>query len=763
MLKKFIAIRNVGKFRNCAASGDVEFRKLTLIYAENGRGKTTLSAVLRSLESGDPLFIAERRTVDGSGNPQVDVLTSGGRLTFASNSWTAKYENLAVFDSTYVAENVYSGDFVEHDHKKRLYHVSIGKKGVELAKKVADLDNNSRELAGKLKESAKTLSGNVPDGMTLEQFLALVKDDDIDNKIASKNKSIEALADAQAIKRRNAFTKLVAPALPNGLPEMLAKVLDGVSKDAETKIHQHIANHKMGAPGQSWISQGLPYALNDACPFCGQNVSDNDLLGAYRTYFGRAYNDFKVELETLEAAFSAVFSEKNIAALKTTLIQNQANVEFWRKYGAVSLPDLPFDGSIFLVIPAIIAKIGPLIRQKVSSPMDAIAFSPEAGEAADALIALQGVISEYNNAVDTANAIVVAVKKDAQTGNPAALRMELAHFEAQKARYSDALSPLCTNHLDLQQEKVDIEGQKITAKKQLDEYTEAVLRTYEEGINKLLDRFGAGFRITGTKQQYLGGSPSSTFMLSINGVPVELGDSKTPRGTPCFRSTMSSGDRNTLALAFFLVQLQHRPDISTLSVVFDDPLTSLDRFRQQFTRDQIRAVEKRANQVIVLSHEPAFLQLVADGFDSANLGLLFLARDGVADTTIKAWDMKTDLAPGYHKDVAALSGYYHGDAQDLRAVVRCIRPVLEGHLRSTYHGHFAETEWLGEMIARIRSAVPGQPLEAAKLILSDLESLNDYTKRYHHDDNSPKQGPEPIQDGELQLFVRLTLKLTNRL
>ena len=125
--------------------------------------------------------------------------------------------------------------------------------------------------------------------------------------------------------------------------------------------------------------------------------------------------------------------------------------------------------------------------------------------------------------------------------------------------------------------------------------------------------------------------------------------------------------------------------------------------------------------------------------------------------------MSTELAPGYHKDVATLSAYYHGEADDLRAVVRCIRPVMEGFLRSTYHGSFAEKEWLGDMIVRIRDAAPGQPLDGAQSMLSDIESLNDYTKRYHHDDNSPKQGTEPIQDLELQAFAKLTLKITNRL
>jgi wobble nucleotide-excising tRNase len=763
MLKKFIAIKNVGKFRNCAAAGDIEFRKLSLIYAENGRGKTTLSAILRSLESGDPLFIAERRTVDGGGNPHVDILSAGGTLTFAGNSWTAKYENLVVFDSTYVTENVYSGDSVEHDHKKRLYQVSIGKQGVELAKKVTDLDAKSRELAAKLTGSVKILSKNVPDGMTLEQFLALAKDDDIESKIANQKKSVEALADAEAIKAKSAFTKLTTPILPDGLSEMLAKVLDGISKDAEAKIQKHITEHKMSAKGQSWLSEGLPYVHNDACPFCGLNVSENDLLQAYRSYFSEAYGSFKDAIKTFESNFSTAFSEKKTAALNTTLVQNQANLEFWKKYAAVSLPEISFDEKIAPVVQTVIDTIAPLIQKKISAPLDSITFSPEAQKAVEALVALKPQIDDYNKAVDTANPAIAAVKKSVETGNSAALRKELARLEAQKKRHSDELSPACTEHANTQTEKTQTETDKGNTKKALDEYTEAVLQKYEEGINKLLDRFGASFRITGTKQQYLGGSPSSTFKLSINGVAVELGDSKTPRGTTCFRNTMSAGDRNTLALAFFLVQLQQRADLNTLTVVFDDPLTSLDRFRQQFTRDQIRAVEKKANQVIVLSHEPAFLQLIATDFDAGNLRLLFLARDGVSDTTIKPWDMKSELAPGFHKDVATLSAYYHGDAEDFRAVIRCIRPVMESYLRGSYHGQFAENEWLGSMIDKIRNAAAGQPLEAAKLIFNDLESLNDYTKRYHHDDNSVRQDSGQPQDGELQPFVKLTLQLTNRL
>jgi hypothetical protein len=38
-LRQFKHIGSVGRFRACVAEGDVTFKKLTLIFGENGRGK----------------------------------------------------------------------------------------------------------------------------------------------------------------------------------------------------------------------------------------------------------------------------------------------------------------------------------------------------------------------------------------------------------------------------------------------------------------------------------------------------------------------------------------------------------------------------------------------------------------------------------------------------------------------------------------------------------------------------------------------------
>ena len=73
MLKKIIGIKNVGRFAECGGHGDVEFRQKTYLFAENGRGKSTLCAILRSLQSGDGAIITGRKRLGQIAAPEVTL------------------------------------------------------------------------------------------------------------------------------------------------------------------------------------------------------------------------------------------------------------------------------------------------------------------------------------------------------------------------------------------------------------------------------------------------------------------------------------------------------------------------------------------------------------------------------------------------------------------------------------------------------------------------------------------------------------------
>ena len=86
----------MGRFKNYAALGDATFRRFTLIFAENVRGKTTFCAILRSLFTNTPAFIIGRKMLGSITN---------GNVAFRNGAWSAAFPHIAVFDGTYISEN----------------------------------------------------------------------------------------------------------------------------------------------------------------------------------------------------------------------------------------------------------------------------------------------------------------------------------------------------------------------------------------------------------------------------------------------------------------------------------------------------------------------------------------------------------------------------------------------------------------------------------------------------------------------------------
>ena len=134
-LQQIKVINSVGRFRSVSASGDVTFKKFTLIFGENGRGKTTLCAILRSLQTNTPDIIAGRKTLSSANKPMVRIAMSSGTAAFADGVWKAPNTRIRIFDAQYIADNIYSGDAIGTDQRRNLCRVMLGQAGVDLARK----------------------------------------------------------------------------------------------------------------------------------------------------------------------------------------------------------------------------------------------------------------------------------------------------------------------------------------------------------------------------------------------------------------------------------------------------------------------------------------------------------------------------------------------------------------------------------------------------------------------------------------------------
>ena len=348
---QFKHIKSIGRFRDSAARGDVTLKKYNLIFGENARGKTTLCAILRSLQLQDSSIIAGRKTLGSVDAPNVVVaMGGGGSALFKNGAWTGVQPQLRIFDAHYVAENIYAGDVVGPDQRRNLCRVILGTEGVKLAKQYDEIEQRINTLNSSIREARGVLSSHAG-GMKLDEFLALAADPAVDAKIEEKARQVEGLKEIDRLRLQAGLSTLQPPPLPTQLEAMLAKTIEDVSKDAGQTVRAHLAAHGMAEDGEDWITKGLGHTEGDSCPFCGQGLEGIDLVVAFRGFFSEAYQDFRHELQRHRENAERLFGEDRIELLVSAVSRNAAAAEIWMRYVRFAWPNLSSAGELRAVLP----------------------------------------------------------------------------------------------------------------------------------------------------------------------------------------------------------------------------------------------------------------------------------------------------------------------------------------------------------------------------------------------------------------------------
>lgn len=599
------------------------------------------------------------------------------------------------------------------------------------------------------------IEATLPSGVKLEAYLKVADLPDVSSKLAAKLAALSTAKQSDAVAKRGGPTKVPTPLLPESVFATLAKTLADVSAEAEAKIKAHITNHKMGGRGEAWISEGLGFANGNLCPFCAQDTGSGPLIEAYRQYFSEAYDGLVGEIDKLESEVGSALGEAAVAELGRVLAEDSASIDFWRQHVPIAVMN-PDADALRDVLNAQRKVIEEAIGRKKARPLDAIAPSKELLEAVQAVSGIVQLLGEYNAQIDALAPVISSKRIAAGKANVPLLEGEIAALKLAQQRHEKKGKAFCDEYQNLVKQKAELDERKSKAKEKLDEHADQIISKYEKKINELLSGFGAGFSVVNTKKSYVGGTATSGYQLRISSHAIDLGDVGTPIGTPCFRTTLSAGDKSALALAFFLARLELDPNKSQKIVVFDDPFNSQDRSRRERTAELLKKYGGECRQLLVLSHDPLFLHLVYTRLPKADRHCLQLSRVPDNFTTIEEWDVEKETQDGYFRDHAALNSYLLNGATDLLATVRRIRPVLEGYMRYRFPNQFPPDRWLGDMIAHVRNEGPKHPMHPA---LAELEGINDYSKKFHHDSNPGKADSEILDDGELRLFAKRTLEL----
>lgn len=759
MLERIAEIKGVGLFHD-ANGKPYTCQKATLIYADNGRGKTTLASILRSASTGDAKLIIDRKTVDGSLPPKVVLhFTSGHKVIFENGSWSEQRPELLVFDADFIERNVHSGGTVNTGHRKNLLEFALGESAVAARAEVEKATGESKAASERIQSIVAQLSGHHL-GMTLTQFEKLQQVADADTKIVELQHRINAASNVASILSKALPTAVVEPTLDiNGLFVRFAISLKDVHADAEKIVRQHIAalGNKLA---ESWLSQGSQFDDSKTCPYCGQGTSDNDLISAYQTHFNAAYNDLKVKvtesLATVTSGTASSIVDTFAQAVKTAA----AHAAAWAEH--VPTETITFDAEAARnALAALRELLLNLAQKKQTSPAEPVGSAEDKDKAAALWNKVLAPMQATNLAIKTATGNITLYKGKLAADNVQQLQQQMQLRQTTKRRYETAVVELIGQLGVARIAAEAAEKSKINAREKLDTLMKVTLEKYETVINALLQKFGASFTIKGMGANFRGLSPRSEYGLLLRGKDVSV-----EGGPPSFATALSEGDKRTLAFAFFIASTLTDSKLATRTVVIDDPMCSLDRNRKHHTRAVLRKLYSKVEQLIVLAHDVHFIRDLRDALrkedKTAQIALFQLILSADDYTGFAALDVDKECESAYFQHHRLLNEFAAGKGGDLRSVAKAIRPMLEGYLHRRFPGLVPEELLFGQVVVLIGHAIAPSPLCHAQNLVDDLNEINEYAGQFHHDTNPSGADNVIVVATELKTFVDRALSVVHK-
>ena len=759
MINRLRLLRNIGAFDSVADGANIPLAPLTLVYAENGRGKTTLAAILRSLATGDPIPIAERRRLAALHPPHAVLDCAGDppAAMFQDNAWNRRLPNMVVFDDTFVDQNVYSGLVVGAEHRQKLHELILGVQAVvlnqQLQQAVERIEEHNRDLRGK----AAAIPA-VPAGMSVDDFCALPARADIDEAIRATERNLAAASAADAVRNNHPFNTLRLPALDvERVERLLQDDLPALDTVAAARLRTHLT--ALGPSGEEWVAEGMRRLRRPNCPFCVQDLGGSPVIADYHSYFADDYRDLKDRVADALHHLTDYHGGDEAAAFERAVRVAVERRQFWAQF--CDVPEVAVDtAAVVRDWQAARAAVNTALSAKLAEPLRRATLAPTARASIAVYEARRAEVAALDDAFRRANESIHLVKEQAAAGNPEAIAADLLRLNAVRARHSPAVSPLCDAYLAERGAKLVTELHRDATQAGLERYRTAVFPGYQTAVNIYLQRFNAGFRLDSVTSTNTRGGPACSYNVLINNTPVAIAGGTPTTGEPSFRTTLSAGDRNTLALAFFFASLDQRPDLAEHVVVVDDPISSLDEHRALTTVQEVRRLAERTAQLIVLSHSKPFLCRIWEGADKTTRAALEVSRDG-AGSALRTWDVNQDCVTEHDRRHAALRDYVAANTPNEREVAGALRPMLEAFVRVAYPEHFPPGALLGPFrnLCQQRVGTPQQILGAGDT--AELRDLVEYANLFHHDTNLV-YATVTINDAELKGFAERTLAFTRR-
>ena len=768
MIKRINVLKGVGRFSalNPTRGTEGDFSSLNVIYASNACGKSTLCDVFRSLDTGNPAYVLGRKRLGSDAQPEIVISLEGGQATrFQNAQWHGRNNcpPIHVYDDRFVAENVFIGHHISVDQRRNLYGLVIGDQAIALKQAVDTAEQQLSNATTAFNAAQSDLTRLIPTGYTMDSFRNIASVDDVDSKIAEATSEFrtaeQTKTKADAIRARRPLAALPISEVPETMDKVLSSTLDTASLAAEAKIRDHLAATSQGLP-ISWVKQGFDAQSSTACPHCGQDMQGLDILGAYRSFFSGELQAQEQLLESTKSAVQGAFGEAAQNQIRQILTAHKTEQDWWKDAAGFefALPEIDDIETIIALLQAAHQAIDSALARKQANPGSEAPLTAEESAAVTSWNEKATALKAYNEALSTINGGLQKRQANAGVIDLSPLQQRQTELNAAKKRHEQVTVDAYAAYDVATSQKTTAQQEKQRANEALREQSNQLFERYGARINEFLTLFGADFRIVSDGVTFRGG-PSGQLAIELRGERVSATpESASDPSQVSLANTLSGGDRSALALAFFLAKVEMASDAGRSVVVFDDPYHNQDRSRRQCTIERIHHLAGIANQCFVFSHDLEFARAVERR--PGTQAKTFVLNPLMDPATLEAQPFPPLPSQAYLKNYHLLHNYSENPAdhlQHLKEVADTLRIILEEYLRLKFPKAWADNDWLGDMIRKIREAQTGTPLSHCQPLVEELAHLNTYSQRFHHG-GTGEVADEP-EARELKTYVDRTLKV----
>jgi hypothetical protein len=596
-------------------------------------------------------------------------------------------------------------------------------------------------------------------------FCELPLESDVEERIRGVELSLAAALEQDGIRANPAFSPIEFPDFDTeAISEALRQTLDTIDAAAAAHVQEHLRS--LGEGAETWVRDGMSRIrraeTDDVCPFCIQELGDSPIIKQYRAFFSQEYASLKGRVTTVLGRLTQHHSADLPARLERVVGRAIQLRAFWTKFSEI--PPITVDTETFIRDwQASRDGLVGLLEGKSAAPLEPLELSNEVLGAVGRFRAAREGLRLVSEGLVGSNSAVEAVKTRAAAGDPQLLQRQLDRLLACQRRHSPHLATLCEQYQAERTAKAATERLRDQTREQIDRHRATAFPRYQEGINRYLERFGVGFRLEHVAAADTRGGATCNYDVVVNNVAIPIGAGATRPAQPCFRNILSAGDRSALALAFFFTSLDGDPNLNRKIVVLDDPLSSLDEHRSFATVQEVRRLGGRVAQLILLSHDKAFLGRVWEGIGrDANICRPLKIRRAGQASVIEDWDIGTDSVTEHDRNHLLLRDYLrNGPVPDSRPVAVALRPLLEGFVRVVFPEHCpprprAFSKFMSVCRQRVNTA--SEILDAQDL--EELSELVDYGNLFHHETNAAWE-TVAINDAELHAYVTRVLEFAS--